>query len=112
MDRYLTFIDHFRDQDPALCEAVAKLWTAIMEASATDVNPTMHTPMPGQCSQGIIPNQTTESKDPFIQSLINRSYASRFGQGRGFTMPGRTTLGMMGGGTDKPGAVSANETNG
>ena len=83
-----------------------------MEASATDVNPTMHAPMPGQCTQGIIPNQTTGSKDPFIQGLINRSYASRFGRGAGFIIPGRTTDGMMGGGTDKPGAVSANETKG
>lgn len=111
MDRYLAFIDRFRDQDPVVCEAVAKLWTAIMEASATDVNPTMHAPMPGQCTQGIIPNQTTGSKDPFIQGLINRSYASRFGRGVGFSMPGRTTLGIMGGGTDKPGAVSATESN-
>ena len=112
MDRYLSFIDHFRDQDPALCETVAKLWNAVMEASATDVNPTMHTPRIGQCSQGIIPNQTTGSKDPFIQSLIDRSYFGRFGQGSGFTIPGRTTLGLMGGGTDKPGAVSTNENQG
>ena len=83
-----------------------------MDGSAPAVNPTMHAPMAGQCSQGIIPNRTTGSKDPFIQSLINRSYVGRFGQGRGFTMPCRTTLGMTGGGTDKPGAVSANETQG
>lgn len=112
MDRYLSFIDRFRGQDPALCETVVKLWDAVMEASATDVNPDMHTPMTGQCSQGIIPNRTTGSKDPFIQSLIGRSYFGRFGQGRGFTMPGRTPLGMMGGGTDKPGTVSANENQG
>ena len=110
MDRYLSFIDRFRDQDPVTCEAVAKIWQAIMEASAIDVNPTMHTPMIGQCSQGIIPNQTTGSKDPFIRSLINRSYASRFGQGAGFSIPGRTTLGIMGGGNGNPGAVSATDT--
>ena len=110
MDRYLSFIDCFRDQDPALCEAVAELWNAIMEASATDVNPTMHTPMTGQCNQGIVPNQPSGSKDPFIQSLINRSYFGRFGQGKGFSIPGRTTLGIMGGGNDRPGAVSATET--
>ena len=112
MDRYLSFINHFRDQDPVLCEAVSELWHAVMEASATDVNPTMHTPMIGQCTQGIIPNQTTKSNDPFIQSLIDRSYFGRFGRGAGYTVPGRTTLGIMGGGNDRPGAVSATETQG
>jgi len=112
MDRYLSFIDRFRDQDPALCEAVAELWNAVMEASATDVNPTMHTPMIGQCTQGIVPNRSCRSNDPFIQSLIDRSYFGRFGQGAGYTVPGRTTLGIMGGGTDRPGAVSATETQG
>lgn len=110
MERYLAFIDRFKDHDPALCEAVAKIWCAIMEASATDVNPTMHAPMIGSCSQGIIPNQTTKSNDPFIQSLIDRSYFGRFGQGAGYSIPGRTTLGIMGGGNDRPGTVSATET--
>ena len=112
MDRYLEFIDQFKANDPALCETVAELWCAIMEASATDVNPTMHTPMIGSCSQGIIPNQTTKSNDPFIQSLIDRSYFGRFGQGAGYSIPGRTTIGIMGGGNDHPGAVSATETQG
>jgi len=112
MERYLTFISRFNDYDPVLCETVAKLWHAVMEASATDVNPTMHAPMAGSCSQGIIPNQTTKSNDPFIQSLIDRSYFGRFGQGGGYSIPGRTTLGIMGGDNDRPGAVSTTETQG
>lgn len=110
MDKFLLFLEGFRDDAPALCDGVARLWKAIMEASATDVNPVQNIPSPGTCTQGIIPNQTGKSGDPFIQSLIDRSYFGRFGQSQGVTTPGRTTLGIMGGGNDRPSNVSATET--
>ena len=82
------------------------VWDAIIEASATDINPKQIARSVGSCTQGIIPNELGKSKDPFIQSLIDKSYFGRFGSSAGYSIPGRTTLGMWGGGTDKPGTVS------
>ena len=106
MDNFKKFLDKYRKIDPALCEAVEEVWDAIMEASATDINVKQIGRSIGTCSQGIIPNELGKSRDPFIQSLIDKSYFGRFGQTTGYSIPGRTTLGMWGGGTDKPGTVS------
>ena len=106
MDKFKKFLEKYRKIDPALCEAVEEAWDAIIEASATDINPKQIAMSVGSCSQGIIPNELGKSKDPFIQSLIDKSYFGRFGRSTGYTTPGRTTLGMWGGGTDKPGTVS------
>ena len=106
MDKFHKFLDRFRSLDPVLCEHVEAVWDTIIEASATDINPKQIARSVGSCTQGIIPNELGKSKDPFIQSLIDKSYFGRFGSSAGYSIPGRTTLGMWGGGTDKPGTVS------
>lgn len=103
MNAIAEFIRDISGADRALYEQVTGIYRKLFENSATDINAKQIAAQPGTCQQGIVPNENlANDKEPpadeTVASLMQNSYASRFGRSQGSVIePGRTSLGMWGG---------------